>query len=59
MTKAVQPTPSILIRDIDPALAELFRERCRMEGRVQRRVLIDLIAYYTDHGLPIASKARK
>lgn len=54
MSDTKTPQSNLLLRAIDPTIADAFRDRCREEGRTQRWTAMELIKYYNEHGLPIA-----
>jgi hypothetical protein len=45
-----------ILRKADDSLWHQFKSRAIREGRTLRWVLLELIAYYVDHGLPTAKR---
>lgn len=43
---------SFILRKVDDELWQKFRERARLEGRSLRWLVLTLIEYYIQHGLP-------
>ncbi len=44
--------PAYILRNIDAKLWQDFKARAAQEGRGLRWVILTLIAWYADHGLP-------
>lgn len=46
--------PAYILRNIDPELWQRFKDRANGEGRGLRWIVLALIRFYADHGLPRA-----
>jgi hypothetical protein len=50
---------SFILRKVEDDKWTRFRERAQKEGHTLRWVILDLIAFYTRHGLPEPPKAKR